>query len=130
MKPIPTDKNNSVEACLCSGESYHTISHAVGVSVGMVVKIAKQLGITAKPKLGQPHKITTILGCSILQSFNTGEYKNSVDAIKKLAANGYAMNPQTVCNLLHDAKFGSCIKKTALPLMLSHKKAHLSFAQK
>ena len=90
----------------------------------------KECSIPAANKPGKPKKIDTVTARKTLRSFNTGEYKNAVDAARKLGANGVVVCPQKVRNLLLSARFTSGLKKRALPLTAKQCKVRLAWAKK
>ena len=127
---ISTEKKASAKVLLEKGVIHRAIAQSLGIGVASVSRIRKEFDIPASNVVGQPKKISTLLGRKILRNFNTGEYVNAVDASKKLEAEGTSVSPQTVRNFLLSSGFKSGLKKNVLPLTPARRKARLAFAKK
>ena len=127
---ISTEKKASAKVLLEKGVIHRAIAQSLGIGVAFVSRIRKEFDIPGFNVVGQPKKISTLLGRKILRNVNTGEYVNAVDASKKLEAEGTSVSPQTVRNFLLSSGFKSGLKKNVLPLTPTRRKARLAFAKK
>jgi transposase len=129
MKPINSDKKDSILALLHQGKTRRDIAQQVGVCNSTVSFYAKQHDVESSNMPGRKRKISTVLGRAILRSFNSGEVHNAVEA-QKAFSKEVTVNPQTIRNMLHECKFKAKIKPDALPLTPTRKRNRLRFAKK
>jgi transposase len=101
MKPISNQKQTDIKALLLQNVAYRHIATRVGVSLGMVAKIARSVGHVATNAKGRPAKLDQTTARMVFKRVETGEYGNAVQAQKWLRTSyGIEVHPQTVRNLL------------------------------
>ncbi|KAG1039801.1 hypothetical protein G6F43_012428 [Rhizopus delemar] len=90
MRPISNNMQNGIVQLLKEGAFGEERSRETDVSTGTVSKFRKNHDLgDLKTNGGRPFLISTLLGRRILRNSSSGNYKNALDAARKLLEDGY-----------------------------------------
>ena len=131
MRPIPTDKHQTIISLLQSGHSCRQIASKTGISKSTVGRIAKEVEPNKENiTTGRPAKLSPLDKRRIVYQIESGKLDNAVQATDYInSINPHPVTPQTVRNALKKDNMKAVVKKKQPLLKAVHRRNRLDFAQ-
>lgn len=132
MRPIPTEKHQTVVSLLLEGLSCREIAKKVGVGKTTVERIRSEVEPNKENiKTGRPSKLSDRDRRRLVNEIESGKVDNAVQATKLInSVLSIPVSVQTVRNALKQEDMVPVVKTKRPLLKAAHRKARLAFAHK